>query len=71
MPCAADGRPICRRAGIVDRHGKSDLVSGGDVGPGAKFVTVNRGKPCDPTIPTYERPGRFGNRRASRFCEAG
>jgi hypothetical protein len=45
MSCAADGRPICRRAGIVDRHGKSDLVSGGDVGPGAKFITVNRSKP--------------------------
>lgn len=37
---------------------KSDLVSGGDVGPGAKFVTVNRGKPYDATITTYERPGR-------------
>jgi len=37
---------------------KSYLVSGGEVGPGAKFVTVNRGKPYDATITTYERPGR-------------
>ena len=37
---------------------RSDLVSGGEVGPGAKFVTVNRGKPYDATISTYERPGR-------------
>ncbi|HKV68572.1 MAG TPA: SRPBCC family protein [Gaiellales bacterium] len=37
---------------------KSDLVSGAEVGPGAKFITVNRGKPYDATITTYDRPGR-------------
>ena len=37
---------------------RSDLVSGGEVGPGAKFVTVNRGKPYDAIITTYDRPGR-------------
>jgi carbon monoxide dehydrogenase subunit G len=37
---------------------RSDLVSDGEVGPGSRFVTVNRGKPYDATITTYERPGR-------------
>jgi carbon monoxide dehydrogenase subunit G len=37
----------------------SELVSGGQVGPGSRFVTVNRGKPYDATITTYERPGRL------------
>jgi uncharacterized protein YndB with AHSA1/START domain len=37
----------------------SELVSDGEVGPGSRFVTVNRGKPYDATITTYERPGRL------------
>jgi hypothetical protein len=38
---------------------RSELVSGGPVGPGARFKTVNRGKPYDATIVTYERPHRL------------
>jgi len=37
----------------------SELVSDGQVGPGSRFVTVNRGKSYDATITTYERPGRL------------
>ena len=39
---------------------RSELVGDGPIGLGTRFVTVNRGRPYDATISTYERPGRLG-----------
>jgi Polyketide cyclase / dehydrase and lipid transport len=39
---------------------RSELVSDEPVGPGSRFVTVNRGQEYDATITTYEPPERLG-----------
>lgn len=35
---------------------RSELLSGEPVGPGSRFLTVNRGRDYEATISTYERP---------------
>jgi hypothetical protein len=37
----------------------SELVSAEPIGQGSRFRTVNRGRPYDATITTYDRPGQL------------